>query len=562
LSLLIAPALVGRTDTSGSGSFGRISLDARQGTSALVSHAAPRVEQTEFADSKWGDAAADAIAKDAYGRNAAEKDPGSLYTVNKAIGARTVWKKKDGTGRRITGQGVTVALLDSGISLVPTLSAPGKVTYGPDLSIEGNGPLAHEDTFGHGTHLAGIIAGRGANNPAADLPSAPASVQLGVAPDADLLSLKLATTDGSTDVSEVIAALDWVTQHQTAPNGSRVRVVNLSFGTDSIQPYQLDPLAAAAENAWRHGLVVVVSGGNGGQAAGRLTNPAIDPYLVAVGAADSRGKVDGWKSDKTQPASFNSVGTAQRHVDLLAPGTSLVSMRDPGSYADTQHPQGRVAGDPSGQLFRGSGTSQAAAVVSGAAALLIQAYPTLTPDQVKAALITSADDISGSAIATGAGMLNIDQALDAAKDLVSGKIAVELTAAATQEYPQSTGQGSIDAARGGSLLVDANGMDLAGEVDVLGNPWDAARWWRAASMLTSWSGGKWLGATWTGDDWQAPSNALQSARWSSARWSSARWSSARWSNAGWEGARWSSARWSSARWSSARWSSARWSELE
>ena len=92
-----------------------------------------------------------------------------------------------------------------------------------------------------------------------------ASAQLGVAPDARLLALKLAATDGSTDVSQVIAALDWVTQHRN-DNGMQVRVVNLSFGTGSLQSYQVDPLAAAAENAWRHGLVVVVSGGNEGAA--------------------------------------------------------------------------------------------------------------------------------------------------------------------------------------------------------------------------------------------------------------------------------------------------------
>src|SRR5439155_23045999 len=108
---------------------------------------------------------------------------------------------------------------------------------------------------------------------------------LGVAPDARLLSMKLATTDGSTDVSQIIAALNWVTEHQVSADGSRVRVVNLSFGTDSLQAYQLDPLAAAAENAWRHGLVVVVSGGNEGPSAGRLTDPAIDPYVLAVGAS-------------------------------------------------------------------------------------------------------------------------------------------------------------------------------------------------------------------------------------------------------------------------------------
>ena len=182
---------------------------------------------------RWGDASTDAVSKDDYGRHQAKKDPGSLFTVEKAIGARGVWMKKDLTGRPLTGQGVGVAVLDSGVAQVAGLNGAGKVVYGPDLSIEGNGVLTQQDTFGHGTFMAGIIAGRGTTNPSSDLPTAPANVQLGVAPDANLLAIKLATTDGSVDVSQVIAALDWVTQHPVLPDGTRVRVVNLSYGTNS-----------------------------------------------------------------------------------------------------------------------------------------------------------------------------------------------------------------------------------------------------------------------------------------------------------------------------------------
>src|SRR6185436_17287068 len=165
---------------------------------------------------------------------------------------------------------------------------------GPDLSIEANGVLTQQDTFGHGTFMAGIIAGRGTAGPSSGLPAALASVQLGVAPDAKLLALKLATTNGSTDVSQVIAALDWVTQHPVLPDGTRVRVINLSYGANSAQSYLADPLVAAAENAWRHGIVVVTSAGNDGSEHGRLTDPAIDPYVIAVGATDPKGKIDGW----------------------------------------------------------------------------------------------------------------------------------------------------------------------------------------------------------------------------------------------------------------------------
>ena len=412
-----------------------------------------------FADDKWGDPAADSTAKNAYGKNAAEQDPGSLYTVENAIGARNVWNHKDSQGRQDTGQGVGVAVLDSGVNQVAGLSAAGKVTYGPDLSIEGNGALAQQDTFGHGTFMAGIIAGRGTANPSSDLGSAPAQIQLGVAPDAKLLAVKLATTDGSTDVSQVIAALDWVTEHPVMADGTRIRVINLSYGTSSAQTYTADPLAAAAENAWRHGIVVVTSAGNDGTTDGSLTDPAIDPYVLAIGATDSGNRIDGWQGDHATAASFSSVGTTARRPDLSAPGTSIVSVRDTGSYIDTNHPEGKVSGDPTGSLFRGSGTSQAAAVVSGSVADLLQAYPTLTPDQVKYVLTHSAQVMkTADPNAVGAGTLNLAGAYDLASHMVAGdNNAVTLRAAAVQKFAQSTGQGSIDAARGDSALVDADG---------------------------------------------------------------------------------------------------------
>ena len=535
-----------------------LSLAASTFISQSVPAIAGSVQHASFNDARWGDGVADRVALDSRGRNNPAADPGSLYTVEKAIGARSVWQQRDSANRQITGQGVTVALLDSGAEPVSGLDAAGKLSYGPDLSIEANGVLIDADTYGHGTHLAGIIAGRDAAVlTEKTIASLDPSVQLGVAPDASLLSMKLATTDGSTDVSQVIAALNWITEHQTSHDGSRVRVVNLSFGTDSVQPYQVDPLAAAAENAWRHGLVVVVSGGNEGPSAGRLTDPAIDPYVLAVGASDSKDTVAGWNVPSV--ASFSSSGNAERHVDLLAPGASLVSLRAPGSFIDVNHPEGLVAGDTTGRLFRGSGTSQAAAVVSGAAALLLQAYPDLTPDQVKAALVSTASRMQASPIYAGAGQLNVAAALSAARVASKAQPSKDLPGLAAQNFPVSTGQGSLDAARGGDSLVDADGVALTGEIDVQGNPWDAAAWWAASSELRSWVGGDWMGSTWTGSGWASESDALESARWSSARWSSARWSSARWSSARWSSARWSDAEWSSARWSSARWSSARWS---
>src|SRR5205823_13151814 len=138
----------------------------------------------------------------------------------------------------------------------------------------------------------------------------------------------------------------------------------------------LDPLAYAPEVAWRSGIVVVVAGGNDGSATARLADPAIDHYVIAVGASDAMGTIS--TSDDTL-ASFSNRGNSSRHIDVLAPGVSIQSLRDPNSEIDVDHPTARVGTE----LFKGTGTSQAAAITSGAVAVILQKRPTLTPDQVK-----------------------------------------------------------------------------------------------------------------------------------------------------------------------------------
>jgi serine protease AprX len=205
------------------------------------------------------------------------------------------------------------------------------------------------------------------------------------------------------------------------------------------------------------------------------------------------------------------------------------------------HPEGRVSGDSTGRLFRGSGTSQAAAVTSGAAALLLQAHPRLSPDQVKAALVGSAVKMSGTDLDRGAGHLDV-----AAASKAAGKLLKKSTAA-TQSFPAATGSGSLEAARGGSNLVDAaTGMMLRGEIDVQSRPWNGRAWWAAASTETAWSGGEWNGARWSGSNWSG-------GAWSSMGWDGARWSGGLWADLAWTGARWSGARWSGKHWSGQGW---------
>jgi serine protease AprX len=451
-----------------------------------------------------------------------EKISSSPYQVAKNIGADELWK--DG----YTGSGIDVAVIDSGVAPLPQFS--GRLVSGPDLSF-GTAEGDPADGFGHGTHMAGIIAGR---DPSVALD--PKSLGndakrqfVGIAPGARIIDMKVAAPDGGVDVSQVTAAIDWVVQHRNA-NGLNIRVLNLSFGTDGVQDYEADPLTFAVENAWRHGIVVVVSAGNDGYGTPRLNNPAYDPYILAVGASDTNGS-SGQADDFI--ADFSSRGDIKRRPDLLAPGRSVVSLRAPGSLIDEAFPGGRIGPE----LFRGSGTSQAAAVTSGAAALLLQQYPALTPDQVKAALVNTGTKLKtrkGELLEQGMKSIDLHKAADKVKDVLAGKIP------SIQNFSPATGLGSLDAARGSERLYDGENV-LAGEITVTGAAWDGSRWRDAAWEARAWNDGSWDGARWrTGD-------------WNGSRWRSDAWTGACWRAGSWDGARWRADNWDGLRWRGSGW---------
>jgi serine protease AprX len=424
------------------------------------------------------------------------------------------------------GQGIDVAVLDTGVTPVQGLNGPNKLVYGPDLSTDSQNPAtAYLDGYGHGTAMASIIAGNDGT---------PGGFT-GVAPSARIVSVKVGAANGSVDVSQIIAGIDWVTQHAHS-NGLNVRVLNLSLGTDSIQPSQVDPLDYATEQAWLHGIVVVVAVGNDGPSTGVVNDPATDPYVLGVGAEDPNGTLT--PSDDVV-TDFSNVGLA-RHADVVAPGAYVVGLRDPGSTLDTEYPAARIGT----RFFRGSGTSQAAAFTSGAVADLLSAHPGLTPDQVKSYLMASAVPIATtSPNAAGAGLIDIPAAEGESYPVVP------------QVYAPATGLGSLELARG-SQHIQIGGVTLTGEVDVLGNPWTPAVS-ALESAASAWTGGVWNGASWSGASWSGAS--WSGASWSGASWSGASWSGASWSGASWSGASWSGASWSGASWSGASWSGASWS---
>ncbi len=476
----------------------------------------------------------------------ASADLGSMYSMEKALGIHAAW------ARGVTGHGVTVAVIDSGVAPEPGLDRDGKVMDGPDLSYEGQSPTtAHLDSYGHGTHMAGIIA---AKDEGGDPKKPVATKFMGVAPDAKLLNMKVGVGDGGVDVTQVIAALNWVVQHKD-DQGMHVRVVNLAYGTESAQSWQVDPLAKAVEDAWNAGIVVVAAAGNDGQGADLLM-PAIDPHVIAVGAVDHQGTAT---PNDDVVAGFTSSGTSTRRPDVLAPGKSVVSLRDPGSYVDQLHPEGLVPGDDLGRFFRGSGTSQSTAVVTGEVALLVQAKPSLTPDQVKGLLRATADRLPNSGDpAQGAGVVDVTAALD----LLDAKSSAGWATAGQQAAPASSGIGSIEASRGGEHVVDpTTGDELTGERDAQGNPWDSTEWARASSSGTAWSkGGVWNGSTWTSDRWK--DKAVLSSPWTGNSWNGVSWGQHQWSQATWESRSWRNDDWKSRSWRDESWKSRSWRSLD
>ena len=439
----------------------------------------------------WGD-----------GEIAMSSSPTSLYN---RLAPNTAWRQSirlnqvDGV---YDGGGVAVALLDTGVTESDDLG--DRLLARVDLTPEHDG----FDTYGHGTHMSGIIAGTGA---ASD------GQWTGVAPGADLVSVKVAGPDGSTDVSTVIAGLQWVVANRTTYN---IRVLNLAFGTDSDQSYEIDPLDYAVEQAWFSGILVVASAGNRGPGGKTINKPGDDPFVLTVGAADNHGTPD---RSSTTVAAFSSWGSPGgfSKPDIIAPGITVVSLRAPESTIDTLYPDARIGES----YFKGTGTSQAAAIVSGVAALMFQANPWLTPDLAKGILVKTAYRNGNYGHGAGAGLVDVGSALQAARN-PNGVWPANLG------IVPSTGTGSLEASRGSYHVdadIDGDGIPdrVIGEIDALGQPWPAMSWsayawytspWSQLTAVTpGWSAVSWSALSWSGTTWSA-------ASWSAVSWSADVWS--------------------------------------
>lgn len=369
-------------------------------------------------------------------------DPGgAVSTARGTLGLGPVGALPDGSG-------VTVAVVDTGVADVPDLA--GRLSH-LDLPGERRG-----DGYGHGTLIAGLIAGDG---------SLSGGAYAGVAPGARVLDVRVAGDDGSSSLVRVLRGL------QAVANRPEVDVVNLSLTSGSPLPYQLDPLTRALEQLWRQGVVVIVPAGNGGA----IGSPGLDPVLLTVGGLAEAGTAD--RTDDTV-ATWSSRGPAAQGVakpDLVAPGASLIGTAAPGSVAAaaqwrTDVPPGYAAG---------SGTSFATAVTSGAAAVLL-GERALAPDQVKQLVTQTAYRSAALADRDAAGSGGLD-------------LGAALVAPAPGDIAPAPGWD-----RPGQRTGPAAG---AARPEWAASSWAASNWAASSWAASNWAASNWAASNWAASNW-------------------------------------------------------------
>ncbi len=400
-------------------------------------------------------------------------DASKLETsYNQSIRADEVW------GRPATGKGVGVAVIDTGIASalpdfrVSSTDHGSRVIATAVTNPEANTP---RDTYGHGTHVAGIIAGNGGNRDSGD---ARRGEYVGVAPDANLISVKVDDDEGATTVLDVIYGIQFAIDHKDAFN---IRVINLSLESTQAESYRTDPLDAAAEAAWFSGIVVVAAAGNRGAGPGAVSYaPGNDPFVISVGAVTDQG-TDKVRDDTL--TEWSSRGVTQdgfRKPEVTAPGSKIVSLLSPGSdFADMCE-----SCIVSGEYIRAGGTSMSAPMVAGAVANMLERNPGLTPDEVKDALVRTQRRTQN-----GGREVQLVQALGLSNSNALGaNVGIE---------PSS--------------LVDPQ----TGAIDYTRSRWSRSRWSRSR-----WSGVYTCDCSPTADESVDPARS----RWSRSRWSRSRWS--------------------------------------
>ena len=410
-----------------------------------------------------------------------------------------------------TGQGVTVAVMDTGIDNLPDFS--GRLIGGVDLT---NGGDPYQDSYGHGTFVAGLIAGNGASS---------GGQYSGEAPGAKLVSIKVTGADGTTHLGTLISGLQWAVDHESQYG---IKILNLSLGFNSALSTVINPLDQAVEAVWHAGIAVVVAAGNTGPFNGSILSPGDDPLVITVGALDDMATASVTDDEMND---FSAVGPTSADgwvkPDLVTSGRSVVSLAAPGSAIDTDNPSARIGS----ANFVGSGTSFSTAITSGAAALVLADNPGITPNQLKARLLgTTSPGPVGNPFVDGHGALN--------------------AYAAATSGPMNLNQSTL----GLLPILAGTAVSLAptGPADT----WNVNLWSGLSRNQPPPAGQAWNGWAWNGGDWDGwvwTGRAWNDGGWAGAEWNGGAWTGRAWNDGAWAGSAWAGAAWAGAAWASSAW---------
>jgi serine protease AprX len=381
-----------------------------------------------------------------------------------------------------------IAIVDSGVDTSKAQDFGARVVASVNLSSLS--PGATGDDEGHGTMVAGLAAGAGAYP--------------GVAQTAPIASIRTADASGQSKTSDVIAACDWILQNKDTYN---IRVANFSLAGGTPSTFRYDPLDAAVESLWFHGVTVVVAVGNYGSATGPVQvqySPGNDPFVISVGALDTNGTVDPSDDFRAPWSAYGHTLDGFRKPELSAPGRWMIAPVPVNSTLATTVPDRVIA---AGYMWM-SGTSLAAPIVAGAAAEILALHPSWTPDQVKGALMETASAVPSAGFAAGVGEGNAERA-------------VQLS---NPPNPNTN-------------------LNAFVKTDSTGTPYfDQASWQSALQNAASWSTTDWSATDWTATDWSATD-------WSATDWSATDWTATDWSATDWTATDWTATDWSASLWS-------------
>jgi serine protease AprX len=419
----------------------------------------------------------------------------------------------------VQGQGVTVAVIDSGISPSPDFGdrLVAQVSFNTDAE-------SANDSYGHGTHVAGIIGGNGANSN---------GFYQGIAPQVNLIGLKVSDETGMAYETDTVAAMQWVLENKDTYN---IRVVNLSINSISEESYHTSALDLASEILWFNDVVVVASAGNRSRDGNFYTitaSPANDPFIITVGASNEKS-TDSIEDDYI--TLFSAHGTTVDDFvkpNIIAPGYGIVSVLSDDTDWNTEYP-GRL--EYFGDYFRLSGTSMAAPIVSGAAALLLQAEPYLTPDQVKYRLLNTGSTIKP---------LWFDAILDRTEYPY-----LDVTAIISSPTIESANQDTMPHMALAQMALIAYWASENGgnDIDWSNIDWDSVNW-----DNVDWDNVDWSSVNWGSVNWG-------SVNWGSVNWGSVNWGSVNWGSVNWGSVNWGSVNWGSVNWGSVSWVSDSWED--